>query len=148
MTDLISKQVAIEEIHKYFWEEIDKTPHELDEDGYDVYTDMGTVNSLLRHNKAISQRMKALQSAERHGEWKNDKCTQCGFEPLMRPFSLNLDTGERTLVLKYCPNCGVKMNNDDDWEEPEINPCRGCKDYDGCGGCKSHGGCGVERDEK
>lgn len=29
-----------------------------------------------------------------------------------------------------------------DWEEPEINPCRGCDDYDGRGGCKSAGGCG------
>jgi hypothetical protein len=35
---------------------------------------------------------------------------------------------------------------DDDWEEPEINPCRGCDDYDGRGGCKSHGGCGAERE--
>lgn len=30
----------------------------------------------------------------------------------------------------------------EDLEEPEINPCRGCKDYDGQGGCKSNGGCG------
>jgi hypothetical protein len=30
----------------------------------------------------------------------------------------------------------------DEWEEPEINPCRGCDDYDGRGGCKSAGGCG------
>ena len=25
--------------------------------------------------------------------------------------------------------------NDDSWEEPEINPCRGCDDYDWHGGC-------------
>lgn len=31
-----------------------------------------------------------------------------------------------------------------EWEEPEINPCRGCMDYDGNGGCKSNGGCGRE----
>ena len=30
------------------------------------------------------------------------------------------------------------------WEEPEINPCRGCDDYDGRGGCKSNGGCGAK----
>ena len=30
------------------------------------------------------------------------------------------------------------------WEEPEINPCRGCKDYDWNGGCKSNGGCGMD----
>ena len=29
-------------------------------------------------------------------------------------------------------------------EEPEINPCRGCKDYDWRGGCKSNGGCGMD----
>ena len=28
------------------------------------------------------------------------------------------------------------------WTEPEINPCRGCEDYDGQGACKSNGGCG------
>lgn len=32
----------------------------------------------------------------------------------------------------------------DKWEEPEINPCRGCDDYDGRGGCKSNGGCGAD----
>lgn len=43
----------------------------------------------------------------------------------------------------YCPNCGAKMDGAiDEWEEPEINPCRGCIDYDGRGGCKSNGGCG------
>lgn len=25
--------------------------------------------------------------------------------------------------------------------EPDINPCRGCDDYDGNGGCASEGGC-------
>lgn len=35
-----------------------------------------------------------------------------------------------------------------DWEEPEINQCRGCDDYDGRGGCKSNGGCGAERSEE
>ena len=33
------------------------------------------------------------------------------------------------------------------WQEPEINPCRGCEDYDGNGGCKSSGGC-AERSEE
>lgn len=46
----------------------------------------------------------------------------------------------------YCPNCGAKMLYDD-WEEPEINPCRGCTDYDGKGGCISNGGCGAKMDE-
>ena len=41
----------------------------------------------------------------------------------------------------YCPHCGAKMD-EDEWEEDEINPCRGCIDYDGRGECKSNGGCG------
>ena len=36
---------------------------------------------------------------------------------------------------------------DDTFEEPAINPCRGCKDYDGRGGCISNGGCGASINE-
>ena len=77
----------------------------------------------------------------RHGHWIEErsigdccyKCSECGF---IRDAYL-LEIGN------YCPQCGAKM--DDDWEEPEINPCRGCTDYDGQGGCKSNGGCGAKR---
>lgn len=46
---------------------------------------------------------------------------------------------------------GAKMHKTkdevtDDYEEPEINPCRGCEDYDGKGGCISKGGCGERRE--
>lgn len=47
----------------------------------------------------------------------------------------------------YCPNCGARMDADD-WEEPKINPCLGCEDYDGRGGCRSHGACVAERSEE
>lgn len=68
--DLISRADAIEAVHKYFVKEIDKTPHEIDEDGDDVYTDMPTVNSLLICNKELSKALKALPSAEAvQGEW-------------------------------------------------------------------------------
>lgn len=46
----------------------------------------------------------------------------------------------------YCYHCGAKMD-EDEWqepEEPEINPCRGCADYEGYGRCKSNGGCGAD----
>lgn len=48
----------------------------------------------------------------------------------------------------YCPNCGAKMSRDEEnkYEEPEINPCRRCEDYDGKGRCLSHGGCGEGRE--
>lgn len=39
----------------------------------------------------------------------------------------------------FCPKCGADMRPQ--FEEPEINPCRGCEDYDGKGGCKTKGGC-------
>ena len=45
----------------------------------------------------------------------------------------------------FCPNCGSSMRPQ--FEEPEINPCRGCEDYDGKGGCKTKGGCADRRGE-
>ena len=45
--------------------------------------------------------------------------------------------------LNFCPNCGADMRPQ--FEEPEINPCRGCEDYDGKGGCKTKGGCADRR---
>lgn len=62
--DLISRQNVVNEIHKYFVEEIDKTPTEIDEDGDELYADMPTVNSLLACNKELSKRIKLLPSAE------------------------------------------------------------------------------------
>lgn len=81
-----------------------------------------------------------------HGMWVNDKglyrCSECN--ELWTEWWVNVVPIERmNKMMKYCPNCGARM--DEDWEEPEINPCRGCEDYDGRGGCISNGGC--RRDE-
>ena len=78
----------------------------------------------------------------KHGHWLfyeepdgyyHSECSECG------------QWCDEDVFLKgkwnYCPNCGAKMEKDE-WKEPEINPCRGCVDYDGQGGCKSNGGCG------
>lgn len=62
MSELISRKQAIEVVHKYFVDAMDKTPYKTDEDGYDIYTDMKTVNELLKHNKHISKAIKALPS--------------------------------------------------------------------------------------
>ena len=75
----------------------------------------------------------------KHGHWlKNGnrycECSECHAE------------GNMSGNDYYCRNCGAKMEVDE-WEEPEINPCRGCIDYDGKGGCKSNGGCGSEMNE-
>lgn len=75
----------------------------------------------------------------RHGKWIDvkgsngkdyRKCSEC------------LHTQEITGLLNYCPVCGARMDEDaSKCEELEINPCRGCEDYDGKGGCLSNGGC-------
>ena len=76
----------------------------------------------------------------RHGRWEvvdkghgfsDWKCSVCG------------GSGRGDYLI--CPWCGAKM--DGYFEEPEINPCRGCEDYDGKGGCISNGGCGARMDE-
>lgn len=136
--DLISRQAAVNTIHKYFCDEIEKTPHEIDEDGDDVYTDMPTVNSLLECNKQLSKQIKALPSAEPkymteidmgswergyeqgklwakavHGEWIED-----GYYDY--PYYVCSNCGQECgaqnngveiepLRTKYCPNCGAKM---------------------------------------
>lgn len=77
----------------------------------------------------------------RHGEWFFQEyvdgyycteCSECGEQ---------VDHDAEIRGWKYCPKCGAMMG---EWEEPEINPCRGCTDYDGRGGCKSNGGCGAK----
>lgn len=80
----------------------------------------------------------------RHGHWKvcteevdgsyftGCRCSNCNYWKAMG-------------IWHYCPNCGAKMD-EWEWEEPEINPCRGCADYDGRGGCKSNGDCGAKMD--
>lgn len=44
--------------------------------------------------------------------------------------------------------CSMGERREDAYEEPEINPCRGCEDYDGKGGCMSKGGCGERREDE
>ena len=101
----------------------------------------------------------------RHGHWiekskvypdfpydstYNYECSNCGYT----------DTHGADVEVPYCWHCGAKMDAPtqksvgnalealDRWKkEPEINPCRGCEDYDGKGGCLSHGGCGEGRED-
>ena len=63
-TDLISRADAINAVHKYFVDLFNDEPYETDEDGDEVFTDMKSVNALLKHNKAVSKAIKALPSAE------------------------------------------------------------------------------------
>jgi hypothetical protein len=66
LTDLISRTDAVNAVHKYFVDAFNNEPHEIDEDGDDVFTDMKSVNALLHHNKMVSKALKALPSADTH----------------------------------------------------------------------------------
>jgi len=111
--DTIYRQDAVSEIHKYFWEEIEKTPHGTDEDGEDVYTDMPTVNSLLAHNKQLSKRIKALSSAEPElDEW----CYDCK---------------EYDKEKHSCPRWNRVIRNALKDAQSEIIYCKNCKFTDG-----------------
>ena len=86
---------------------------------------------------ALAQRLPSVQP--RRGLWIDikhtfmTKCSVCDW--------INNDDSS----YNFCPRCGVDMRPQ--FEEPEINPCRGCEDYDWKGGCKSKGGCAKSRGE-
>ena len=128
--DLISRQAAIDAVADLYW---------MDE-------------RLLNFKKEIDatfDKIKALPSAQpeprpKRGKWETEVRTIRGHK--IPFFACSVCGRNADGEYPYCPNCGAKM--DDDWEEPEINPCRGCGDYDGRGGCKSRGGCGAERSEE
>ena len=109
--DLISRADAVNAVHKYFVNLFNDEPYETDEDGDEVFTDMKSVNALLKHNKAVSKALKALPSADRpKGEWKDAyrktanfvefsvlACSECNYaDPQMNYYN-------------YCPNCGAEM---------------------------------------
>jgi hypothetical protein len=119
----ISRRDVVNEIHKYFVEEIDKTPTEIDEDGDELYADMPTVNSLLACNKELSKRIKSLPSAEpKTGEWVLDpngmdwsipawRCSECGFVANYIGVEAN-GLGNNPMNWagsKFCPQCGARI---------------------------------------
>ena len=120
--DCISRKQTIDVVHKYFIDAIEKTPHEIDEDGYDVYTDMKAVNELLKHNKYISKSIKALPPitpTEKTGEWVGiveyckhlEKETGERYRPsgVKNTIYCNQCWSEATKKSDYCPNCGAKI---------------------------------------
>ena len=65
------------------------------------------------------------------------------FEPVA---DRKTDVEEKELAILLAVTQAIFLNSNE-WQEPEINHCRGCDDYDGQGGCKSNGGCGAKMDE-
>lgn len=137
MSDLIERQAAIDALEEYAdrlqmvnWKENPGVP-------YKAYALNWCINTI-----------RDLPSAQpeprpKRGKWETEVRTIRGHKIAF--FACSVCGRNADGEYPYCPNCGAKM--DDDWEEPEINPCRGCGDYDGRGGCKSRGGCGAERSE-
>lgn len=64
MSDYISRQAAIKEVHKFWNECIREQPCHVDEDGYEVYSGMKTINTILQFNKDISKRIDAIPAAD------------------------------------------------------------------------------------
>lgn len=113
MDDLINRQQAIDAVHKYFNELLNKQPYETDADGDEVYTDMNSVNAILQLNKEISKVVKRLPSAQRTGEWIAEEeygdlcvCDQCG-----EPCATYVMDKPRD---RYCKWCGADMRNNGD----------------------------------
>lgn len=113
------------------------------------------VEDVKKVTDEVVKELKQLPTIDpvKHGKWKNrqmhdeelmpisvfrHRCSVCNFE---------INTTEETIWWRWCPGCGARMDADD-WEEPKINPCRGCEDYDGRGGCTSHGACVAEMSEE
>lgn len=139
--DTISRKAAVNALWKALYAYEDKTEKQFQEsEDLDIY-DWMVHRVFVQNMSDIDRRIILdLPSAERRGQWilkygnghieksiVGGECSLCGF------------VGPAT---RYCPNCGAKM--DDNLEEPAINPCRGCEDYDGKGGCISKGGCGAK----
>ena len=110
MDDLIRRSDAIEAIHSYWKGELSKMPTTDSEYGEVIDGDCDT---LLKHNKELSTRIKDIPSADRpSGEWIDrgmrvpcswvKKCSLCGHET---------DTWR---WCKFCPNCGARMKGADD----------------------------------
>lgn len=112
MTDLISRQAAIEAVHKSIFDFFDICDD--DEESSMTYKN----ELLLELNKAITTQIKAVASAQpieaepiKHGRWNRvvhsnnsitHYCSECG-----SIFNKGCaDLGE----YNYCPNCGARMD--------------------------------------
>ena len=112
--DTISRRDAVNEIHKYFVEEINKTPTEIDEDGDELYVDMPTVNSLFMCNKELSKRIKLLPSADKPEKWECKDCTHWDKLDYEAPRQGWCDQFEDwTDADEYCSRC-AKMRGEEE----------------------------------
>ena len=122
------------------WEEFEKSYGFTDNE--EVYTNGARLIPSFRAKQWLDH-LSPPQSQKSEWIWDGDIfdlekeyiCRKCGH------YALEKDGNQ--IRSNFCPNCGADMRPQ--FEEPEINPCRGCEDYDGKGGCKSKGGCAGSR---
>ena len=96
--DIIYREDAIEAIHNYWKSELSKMPT-VDSEYGEVID--GDYNTLLKHNKELSIRIKDIPSADRtQGEWISigayEVCKDCR-------------EVRRFPHWNFCPNCGADM---------------------------------------
>lgn len=93
MSDLISRETAIQTVHDTMYQFIDDSEIMTDRDGL-----------LLKANKAICNGLKEIPSVENKGEWihpyRSDIACECSVCHMQMPI---------TDYFHYCPNCGAKM---------------------------------------
>lgn len=80
-----------------------------DYSGYDDVSDEERKRGILFLLKSDITSAQTIDPLK-HGKWNDGQCTQCGFKTVVTPFAINLDTGEKTLILKFCSNCGARMD--------------------------------------
>lgn len=102
MADLIDRKAAIKVIHDYCMKLILETETKTTDDG-EVY-DLNIVNPILQHNKAISNALKALPSAEQTSAW-----IKRTFAPDCIGYTCRRCNHTYDAVTNYCPNCGARM---------------------------------------
>ena len=133
MNDLISRQAAMDavadglkgvfveyrDVGEILLKNVPSAQPSLDEWCTDCKEYDHERNFCPRFDRVIAEAVKEVRenaNDERRGEWDDGRCSQCGFKAMVAPFTISLDTGERTLVLKFCPNCGAKMSKGDEEE--------------------------------
>ncbi len=120
MTDLISRQEAIDALWKALYEYEDKTEKQFQE-SEDLDVGDWILHRIFVQNMSDIdiQTILDLPSAKpvRHGKWVHDefgsKCEHCGLYAYRDKFNKPWES-------PYCPNCGASM--DEDIAEPKEEP--------------------------
>lgn len=105
MDDLISRQAAIDALHEY------KTEPNISDDeseikGYNDGIDLAV---------SVLSTLPFAQPEQKKGKWINDKglykCSECN-ELWVHWWAIVMEPVRMYKEMKYCPNCGAKMDEE------------------------------------